>query len=843
MGRGRNGNSKASAFCLSALFLTFLLPLVSASGGGAVIDVSTFSLQDFTTMEQSSYDLEFTAVELLSSDADFAARVELTTLDGTVFDSMSQNFTLPADSSQLLQFSLTSLPFGYTVVTVELVGELGSPNSTQSLSLNRTLHRLHPLEISLATEGQVLLNGLTAEGVLTGNVSVHDGDYLQTEIAVINDGDFSWAGHLTSSLFSNGVYDNQTSSLVTVDALSSTVVLVNSTIALSEGNTTLLLELNNSGDGNTADESRQILFEVSPPPLPLLALTVELLTPDVFAGEDISWNLSVSNAGSLNYTGTLACSFGHQVLFDAQIQVSYGASVTELLTSTARPDLLLCSVSGMRMDVASMPTLSFDYDVESAAFESAGSSIPALLNGPWHKGDIAVFSMLIRNHGELSGTAVLVCETNGISYSSEELILDIDAAGELTVEVPLTIEGQQEVNWSLSSSDGSIDSGLNGTLIVPVAIQQTLTPRVTSVTWDAELGIQFSWTLEMSEGIDRPIRIRLGYTDSGLDSYPLDYLVTLSPGLSSGTHTLGFVDAERVSIRATAENWTTGFSFSSHSLSVPEDRPSYGIQFEPVSIPNRPIPGESASLTVSVTNSGDADGGVGYIVLSTMDGAFLGEESTLALPSNSQEEYQFTFVWPDYQTVSYKVTWVVGDESFMASNTFQSGDVIIEDVSFSIPWIGLFGGIMIAAAVGALIRIYQNRQISDSKPNSVKDSSDSKPSATPRPENVEKIQVGCPECARQLRVPSDYGGQVRCPDCSHRFDVTPRVDSSRLNHSQEADVEDEKEEEIQEVGDDGKVEIHCPECEQSLRIPESYAGSVRCPACEEVFSAEHESTD
>ena len=835
MGRGMAGNSKVSAFCISALFLTFLLPLASASGGGAVIDVSTFSLQDFAMIEQSSYDLEFTIDELLSSDADVEALVELSTLDGTVFDTMSQNLTLAADSSQLLQFSLTSLPFGYTVVGVELVGELGSPNSTQTLSLNRTIHRLQPIEISLATEGQVILNGLTPEGVLTGNVSIHDGDYLQTEMAVINDGDFSWSGHLTSSLFSNGVFDNQTSSLVTVPPRSSTVVQVNSTIALYEGTTTLVLELNNSGDGNTADETRQIMFEVSPPPLPLLSLSVELLTPDVLAGDDISWNLNVSNSGSLNYSGLLVCSFGSQIIFESQIQVPIESSVMESLASTSRPDLLTCSVSGMRINDNSIATLSLAYDVESAAFESAGSSTPALLNGPWHKGDIAVFSMLIRNHGELSGTVVLVCESNGISYSSNGLMLDIDAAGEATVEVPLAIEGQQEVNWSLISSDGSIDSGLNGTLIVPVATQQTLTPKVTSVTWDAELGIQFSWALEMSEGVDRPVRIRLGYTDSGLDTYPFDYLVTLSPGLSTGTHTLGFVDADRISIRATAVNWSTGFGLSSHSLSVPDERPSYAIQFDAISIPNRPIPGDSASITVRVSNSGDVDGRSGNIVLSTLGGAFLGEQSTLAVTSNSQEDYQFTFVWPDYQTVSFKATWIVGDESVGDTNTFQSGDVIVEDVSFSVPWVGLIGGIMTAVAIGALIIIYQNRQISTPIMKPVKDKSNPKPSEKIRSENVEKIQVSCPECARQLRVPSDYGGQVRCPDCSHRFDVIPRIDSSR--------EQVETEEETQEIVSDGKVELLCPECEQSLRIPENYTGSVRCPSCEEVFSAEQISSE
>ena len=141
MGRGDFGNSKRSALCLSALFATFLLPLVSAAGGGAVIDVSSFSLDDFATTDQSSYELEFTVYETLSSSADIEVRVELSSLEGNVFSSLSQNLSLSAESSQNMQFSLTSLPYGYTVVAVDLIGEIGSPNSTQAVSLNRTIQR------------------------------------------------------------------------------------------------------------------------------------------------------------------------------------------------------------------------------------------------------------------------------------------------------------------------------------------------------------------------------------------------------------------------------------------------------------------------------------------------------------------------------------------------------------------------------------------------------------------------------------------------------------------------------------------------------------------------------
>ena len=838
MGRGEFGNSKRSALCLSALFLTILLPLASASGGGAVIDVSTFSLEDFATTDQSTLELDFSIQELLSSSADVEVRVELSSLDGNVFDSMSQNLTLSADSTQNLQFSITSLPYGYTVVGVELFGELGSPNSTQAVSINRTLHRLQPIQMSLATEGQILLNGLTPEGALTGNVSLHDGDYLQTEVAVINDGDYSWSGHLTASLQSNGVYDNQTTSVFTVAPLSSTIVLVNSTISLHEGAASIALALNDSGDGNSADESRIVSFQVAPPPLPVISLSVDFLSLDALAGETISWNLTLENSGSQDFDGGLLCSFGSQILFDSSVQVSAQSLTNQILTSTSRPNLLSCSVSGMRIADNSISAISYAYDVESAAFESAGSTTPALLNGPWHKGDMAVFSMLVRNHGELSGKVALVCETNGQSYVSEELFLEMNAAGEVTVELPLSVEGEQTVNWSLSSPDGSIDSGLNGTVFVPVEVQQTLAPLVHSVTWDAEYGVQFAWSLEMSDGIDRPVRIRLGYVDSGLEVYPLDYEIMISEGILNGSQTLGFIDADRVSIRTTPVNWSTGFGFSSHSLSVPDARPSYSIEFNPLSIPNRPVPGDTGSVNVLVTNLGDVTGSTGYLVLSTEEGTFLGEVSTTALESNSQSSYAFSFIWPDGQSASLKVTWVVGEESFDAANTFQSGEVAVVEESFKVPWFGLLGGVLVAVAVGAVIRIYQNRQTT---PTKSKDGEKAKTSSSKKAysSNVEKIQIGCPECGRQLRVPSDYGGQVRCPDCETRFEVTPRGSDSQ---DEPESVEEEVTSEESETETDGKVEIHCPECQQSLRIPVGYAGSVRCPACEEVFSAVREST-
>ena len=835
MGRPTDRESRFLGLVLSALFMTCLIPFASAAGGGGVIDVGSFSLTDYETTEFDTYELHFDIVELLSNDADIEVQVELSSFDGTPFELLSQNITVVSDSTQQVHFSLTSIPYGYTIVEVELLGDVGTPNATQSVALSRTLHRLKPYDISLASEGQVLFSGIDDNGNDTGNITLHDGDFMRSEIAVLNDGDYPWNGTLSYSLLNEGVYDNQTFSNLAVASQSSVIVQFNSTFGLIEGTAQVSFSLNLSGDGDSSDESREVNISILPPPLPLMGMSIEYLSTNATAGEVVEWKLNVSNTGNLDFQGTLSCDFGQESVLNIEVMIPVQSTSLQTISSTARPNLLVCQLVGMRIDAASNSPFFYAYHVESAAFESAGSNIPAMLNGPWHEGDMVLFSMLIRNHGDFPGHANLVCETQGVEYSSNPLQLDVDAAGEVSVWVPLSNPGDQVVNWSLSSSDGSIDAGLNGTLLVPVQSQQILTPTITSVSWDAENGIRFSWSVEMSEGIDRQVRIRLGYSDSGFDEYPLDYIVTLESGVTSGHYVLGFVDTDRVSIRTTPVNWTSSASFTSFSKSVPDERPSYTVDFGQISVPNRPIPGETGSVTVQIRNGGDVDGTSGYLVLSTQEGKFLGEKTTEVLESNQELSYSFSFIWPEGTSASLKVTWIVGSQNLVATNTFQSGAVVVEDEGYQPPWVGLFGGIVLAVVVVLGARIYHNRATDSASPSTKTKSNVLSKNRKKQTSTAEKIQIGCPECGRHLRVPADYGGLVRCPDCSNRFEVTPRVavDEEKLGEEQ-----DEEPVEVVDEESDGKKEIHCPECNQSLRIPSEYSGSVRCPACEEVFSAE-----
>jgi uncharacterized Zn-finger protein len=98
----------------------------------------------------------------------------------------------------------------------------------------------------------------------------------------------------------------------------------------------------------------------------------------------------------------------------------------------------------------------------------------------------------------------------------------------------------------------------------------------------------------------------------------------------------------------------------------------------------------------------------------------------------------------------------------------------------------------------------------------------------------EKREISCPECDRRLRVPVEYEGSVGCPDCATKFSVeaeppkVEEVEGPKGSHSEKNDSPGSS---------DGKIELGCPDCQQTLRIPASYQGSVRCPACTKIFKA------
>lgn len=822
------------------------MPFVSASSDGISIDASTISLTDFDKIEQSIYQLEFD-IEIIGTPSGTTSFVNISfvmeTISGVVISNTIENYSLSASESIQVSHNFTEIPYGYVVISVSMTGDVASSSPTHVSSFQRTLQRLNPLDISVGQSDSIIIEGIDSIGQNTGNLSVNDGDYIQLQIPVINDGDFDWSGFVTVNVSDSSGFENTTSQLFSVNAMQTSIYLFNSSIMMNEGQLSIHIWLNNSGDGDTSDESVNFISSINPPPLPIISLLLEEVTTEIIAGETMTWNLKVSNSGEVGFDGNISCEFDQFLILNDSLILESNSEVNISVSTSARPGLLSCEVSNDRISQNSQFETNLSLLVESAEFETAGGSIPAKLMGPWHEGDDVRLSILVRNHGSKSGNVKIVCEVAGITYAGDSIQLGVDEAGEIYVDVPMMESGLQMLNWSLQSTDGSIDSGLFGVLNISVAERQTVEISISRVSWDEQNGLSYDWGVNLSEGVQRDVRVRLGYIDSLQESYLLDTVMSLSPGLTEGTIDLGFIDADKVIVRANEDNWVAGFGFTSLSVNTPQERAIYSISFDPQTTPNRPVAGESVNVKINLENSGMISGAQGNLILMTSSGVLIGERTVEPLDSQTTKTEQFNLQdWPTGDEVSLVVTWEVSRQVLTADEIFISSATQTEEESSEVTDFipGILGGIALAAAVILVVRIINSRQDQGSKPEKKK----TKPSDETKPALSDvKIQIGCPECSRQLRVPANYSGSVRCPDCNHNFDVEEEQEEVEEeqeefeNETVENIVEDqvEQEQEQEQEMNDGKTEVACPECSQTLRIPSSYSGSVRCPACKNIF--------
>lgn len=814
-------------------------PFVTASSDGVSIVNSSISLVDFQKIQDSDYELEFD-IELIGTPSGPTSYVNISfgmeTIFGVAISNTTLNYSLSAGETIHISHNFSEIPFGYVVISISLTGDIAVSSPTHVSSFQRTLQRLNPLNISVGQSDSIIVEGVDSSGQSTGNLSVNDGDYIQLQIPVINDGDFDWNGFITVNLTDSNGFENTTSQLFPVNAMQTSIYFFNSTMIVSEGQITVNVWLNDSGDGDVSDENASFISTINPPPLPIISLLLEEVTSEIIAGEDMFWNLKISNSGAVAFEGNVTCEFDQSLLLDNSLMLNPNSESNFSISTSARPGILSCMILGDRISQSSDFETNITLLVESAEFETAGGSIPATLLGPWHEGDDVRLSILVRNHGSESGNVKIVCEVAGITYAGDSIQLGVDEAGEIFVDVPMIDYGIQMLNWSMQSPDGSIDAGLFGGLNISVAPRQIVEISISSISWDEQSGLSFGWGVTLSEGIARDVRIRLGYIDSLEETFMIDTVMSLNPGLTEGNLVIGFIDAEKVIIRANEDNWVAGFGFTSLTADTPQDRAIYSISFDPQSTPNRPVAGDSANIKIILENSGSISGSQGTLILRTSTGVLIGERIVNSLGPQSSKVEQFTLEdWPTGDEVSLVASWQVSRQVLTADEIFISSAVQTEEESSGltdfIP--GILGGVALAAAIILIVRIVNSRQGQDSK-KAKKKITKSPEKSKPALSDI-KIQVGCPECSRQLRVPSNYSGSVRCPDCNHNFAVEEEHDEIQ-EEVVESNVE-ENLEEVQEVND-GKIEVGCPECSQTLRIPQSYSGSVRCPACKNIFRSE-----
>ena len=317
----------------------------------------------------------------------------------------------------------------------------------------------------------------------------------------------------------------------------------------------------------------------------------------------------------------------------------------------------------------------------------------------------------------------------------------------------------------------------------------------------------------------------------------------MQEGLHENSYNFGLIEAEKVVVRIDAENWSIGSGPDAAFNSIPDDRPRLFAELDPLSNPRDPVALDEVTIKATLSNSGSEDSVSGSVVLIDETSNILAKNNVNAVLACEDETVDLYIVWPACESVKLRLIWYVAGEEYEASNSYQSGVQEIEEESMRIPWVAILGGIGGAVAIILFMRLKNSPQRLEKvqAKQQVKKEKASKSSSG----EVKKVQVSCPECARQLRVPSTYSGKVGCPDCATKFEVTAREKPVEQKASQPVSETPAAQPAASpaKAKDEPKLKaghraVSCPECSGTLSVPEDYGGSVRCSSCKTVFKAE-----
>jgi ribosomal protein S27E len=683
------------------------------------------------------------------------------------------------------------------------------------------VHADGPTDVQFVGATSLTYSGADANGVLTANSTVRQGDFLNLEIPVENVGMDTQVASVVLNVSQIGWNETVYFESISLDSMTAQVLNYLSSNQVSEG----LLEVELSINNTSATLTDSIL--IGPPPLPDVNLEIILATESFVSGDLIEFNITSDNLnGERTFEGNVVCSFLDDEVYNESLLLDVGNEISNIFSLYARPGLLQCGLEGDRNQSSETLVEYSLQDLSSAVFAEAGSSGFTFLGGPFHVGDDLEASLIVRNQGDGDGNVRLQVDYDGVEFLSDSLSLSEGAAGELRVEIQDLREGTHEITWNILSLDGIVAPGLQGTSNLTVLPSQSMQADL-----NANLGTEgvvLDWNVSITNGVDRDVKLRFGYRVSGTDVFVNEQTVTLGSGTLTGQTTLGAVQSNTVLLRMEPVGWTSSSNSFIATATYEQIEAEYSVQIDPIALPREPVEGEDATVTVTFQNSGSVEGPAGVLYLMDSSGLLLAQATTNPLQASSSRNLDFTFTVPDGNEMiltaelRYDSKIVEDEQSFLVSPQ------ILEDESMDIPFVAIGGGIATASCVILVLHLRRGGASEESPTKKTNKEKKSKPSEKKKAEPVEK---SCPACERKLRIPGDYSGTVRCPDCSEKFMVEAE-ESFDLDEELDSIEESEPEPVVEK-----KIEIACPECSSKLRVPSSYKGSVRCPSCSNVFSA------
>ena len=807
---GREKVSVLSAIVTLILVSPVILLPVSATGNGQVlIDQNSVVVRDTYSFWNDSTIVDFNVVELGYGQADISVLYTHESLNGQNLNSSNSQHSLLDNQTLSLVHELNDIPLGYSNLIITLYGDVGTNSENFSDEITITVYRKMPLEVGVGSNNSFIVEGIVNNSQ-TGELP-RDGESLSIGFPVINTGDVDWQGNLTIHLTQGGLVESLRINN-TYNASSTSMVLLETSNSWLEGNVTLNIELENLSDSDNSNNVRQIIVSIEEAKSPILLLNLTYLPEQIDLTSTVEWNLSAANIADVAYYGSVNCSWADDTnVFSEQVDIANTLTETFSFTTSAIPSEMTCYFSTENLSKYSETHVEVSLDFESGMIESASEDAPSIMGGPWYEGDEITFSLLVRNIGESEGNARLYVVIDDVYYYGNYLQLEPNSAGEIMLTMDSLNPGQYSIGWGISSFDSRITSLNSSELTFSVLERQSINLEIVTLDWKVS-GLEATVTANLDSYRER--NVDLIFSDYNLDSADLNEIfrvpVTLGSASQTFTINLGEQSGQAIHLSASGLDWQEEPNWGVYLEYQPR---SYGYYMNFADFPNpkNPVAGSEAIVSISVTSTGDMDIDDTLFIISE-NGTIL---SSQEISVSGTETYNLPITWPQGEKVTLKAYLSDGVSDF--SKTYEV--VIIEESNVEIPWNGIIGGLVASTLIFLVVRVATNQRVGS-------DFSSSKTKEVSKTPTDEKVEISCPECSQSLRVPFEYKGNVKCPACEHKFPVEPQAPETKTQ-----EIEEET-----KTQDSGKKEVACPDCDQRLKIPKSYEGSAKCPACSCVFS-------
>ena len=257
-------------------------------------------------------------------------------------------------------------------------------------------------------------------------------------------------------------------------------------------------------------------------------------------------------------------------------------------------------------------------------------------------------------------------------------------------------------------------------------------------------------------------------------------------------------------------------------------------------------------MTFTLTNSGGGSSLEGDLTLvdTKHDGEVLWVKTAPLLESGtSVSDTIYLEAWPDDALVDLSLIWHTSDSKNSGFMSFTSQSLESSESGNTVDWVAIVYGALAGLLIGLVTRTVMRARAGEPLlSRRERGGRAAKPKKTKSKSIDQKVEVACPACDQRLRVPSTFSGTARCPACAQTFPVEAieEIEQDDVGHFSEEETsqlvdEDIVDEEQEKQSSSSSDVIHCPDCEQKLKVPYNRRPvRARCPACKCEFLATKE---